>query len=165
MPKAAVVSMLGIGLAIIVSMVIFWSVSKYLKKQISPDLSNHAAINGQDSCWEEKREKSRLAVSWQASMETPQGTVRVQLKNISQSGAFVVCPEPMALNEKVRMVIDAPNLDPFPLQAEVVWSNIHVPEDKVVHRGMGIRFVENTKEERARLHQALQEDFEEDKGV
>ena len=163
MPKAAVVSMLGIGLSIIVSMVIFWSVSKFLKKQISPDLFNHAMINGKDSYWEEKRQKSRLAVSWQASMETPQGTIRVQLKNISQSGAFVVCPEPMALNEKVRMVVDAPNLDPFPLQAEVVWSNIHVPEDKVVQRGMGIRFVENTKEERVRLYQALQEDFEEGK--
>jgi Tfp pilus assembly protein PilZ len=162
MPKAAVVSMLGIGLAVIVSMVIFWSVSKYLKKQISPDLFNHAMINGKDSCWEEKRQKSRLAVSWQASMETPQGIIRVQLKNISQSGAFVVCPEPMAINEKVRMVIDAPNLDPFPLQGEVVWSNIHVPEDKVVHRGMGIRFVENTEEERARLHHALQTNLDED---
>jgi Tfp pilus assembly protein PilZ len=162
MPKAAVVSMLGIGLAIMVSMVIIWSVGKYLKKQISPDLSNHVIINGQDSYWEEKREKSRLAVSWQASMETPQGTIRVQLKNISHSGAFIICPQPMALNEKVRMVIDAPNLSPFPLQGEVVWSNIHVPEDKVIHRGMGVRFVENTEEERARLRQALQGDFEED---
>jgi Tfp pilus assembly protein PilZ len=162
MPKAAVVSILGIGLAVIVSMVIFWSVSKYLKKQIGPDLSHHAMTNGQDSYWEEKREKSRLAVSWQASMETPQGSIRVQLKNVSHSGAFVVCPEPMAINEKVRMVIDAPNLDPFPLQGEVVWSNIHVPEDKVVHRGMGIRFVENTEEERAPLHHALQMNFEED---
>jgi Tfp pilus assembly protein PilZ len=163
MPNAAVVSMLGIGLAIIVSMVIFWSVSKYLKRQIGPDLSNHAITNGQESYWEEKREKSRLAVSWQASMETPEGPILVQLKNISHSGAFVVCAEPMALNERVRMIIDAPNLDPFPLQGEVVWSNIHVPEDKVVHRGMGIRFVENTAEERAHLRHALQADFEEDK--
>lgn len=161
MPKADVVSTLGIGLAIIVSMVIFWSVSKYLKKQIGPALSNQAMTNGQDSYWEEKREKSRLAVSWQASMETPQGAVRVQLKNISHGGAFVVCAEPMAINEKVRMVIDAPNMDPFPLQGEVVWSNIHVPEDKVVHRGMGIHFIENTEEERACLHHALQANFEE----
>ena len=162
MPKAAVVSVLGIGMAIIVSMVIFYSVSKYLKKQICSDLSNHTMTNGMDPCWEEKRKKSRLAVSWTASMETPQGAIQVQLKNISHSGAFVVCPEPMALNEKIRMVIDAPPLDPFPLQAEVVWSNIHVPEDKVIHRGMGIRFVENTEEERARLRRALQADFEED---
>lgn len=165
MPKAAVVGILGIGMAIIVSMVIFYSVSKYLKKQIGPDLSNHAMTNGLDPYWEEKRERSRLTVSWQASMETPQGTIQVKLKNISHSGAFVVCPEPMALNEKVKMVIEAPNLDPFPLQAEVIWSNIHVPEDRIVHRGMGIRFVENTEEERSRLRQALQENFEEDKGV
>ena len=91
-----------------------------------------------------------------------QGNIRVQLKNVSHSGAFVVCPEPMAINDKVRMVVDAPNMDPFPLQGEVVWSNIHVPEDKVVHRGMGIRFVENTEEDRARLHHALQTNFEEE---
>lgn len=162
MSKAVVVGIQGIGLAIIVAMIIFWSISRYLKKQIATDLSKYVLTNGQDSYWEEKRQKSRLAVSWQASMETLQGTTRVQLKNISHSGAFVICPEPKSLSERFRILIDAPNLDPFPLQAEVVWSNVSVPADKVVHRGMGIRFVENTEEKRNLLHYALQADLEED---
>ena len=161
MPKAAIVSMLGIGLGVIVAMVIFWSVSKFIRKQMSPDLINQALADSKDSNREEKRRQSRVAVSWQASMETSQGTIPVQLKNISHSGAFVVCPEPMALNEKFRMIIDAPNQDPLPLQAEVVWSNANVPDDKVVHRGMGIRFVENTTEERTQLNNALELDLDE----
>ena len=163
MPKAAIVSMLGIGLGTIVAMVIFWSVSKFIRRQISPDQFNQALADAQDSNWEEKRRQTRKAVSWQASMETSHGNIPVQLKNISQSGAFLVCPEPMALNEKLRMTIDVPNQDPFPLQAEVVWSNVNVPDEKVVHRGMGIRFVENTTEERAQLNNAIEVDLEEGK--
>ena len=162
MPKAAIVSMLGIGLGTIVAMVIFWSVSKFIRRQISPDQFNQALADAQDSNLEEKRRQTRTAVSWQASMETSQGSIPVLLKNVSQSGAFVVCPEPMALNEKLRMRIDVPNQDPFPLQAEVVWSNVNVPDDKVVHRGMGIRFVENTTEERTQLNNALELDLKED---
>ena len=159
MPKAAIVSMLGIGLGVIVAMVIFWSISRFIKRQIGPGLNNQALADAMDSNWEEKRRQTRTDVSWQASMETAQGNVPVQLKNISESGAFVVCPEPIALNEKIRMTIDAPNQDPFPLKAEVVWSNVNVPEEKVVHRGMGIRFVENTKEERTQLSNALDADL------
>ena len=162
MPKAAIVSMLGIGLGVIVAMVIFWSVSKFIRRRISPEQFNQALADAQNPNWEEKRRQGRMAVSWQASMETSQGTIPVQLKNISHSGAFVVCPEPIALNEKFRMTIDAPNQKPFPLQAEVVWSNASVPDDKVVHRGMGIRFVENATEERTQLNNALELDLKED---
>lgn len=162
MPKAAVVSMLGISLGVIVVMVIFWSVSKFLKKQLSPELYKQALADAQNPEWEEKRRQTRMEVSWEGSMETAQGTVPVQLKNISESGAFVVCPEPRAINEKFRMIIDAPNQAPFPLQAEVVWSNVNVPEDKVVHRGMGIRFVENTTEGRSQLNKALEADINDD---
>jgi hypothetical protein len=161
MPKAAIVSMLGIGLGVIVAMVIFWSVSKFVRRRISSEQFNQALADAQDSNWEEKRRQTRKDVSWQASMETSQGTIPIQLKNISHSGAFVVCPEPRGLNEKFRMTIDVPNQDPFPLQAEVVWSNVNVPDDKVVHRGMGIRFVENTTEERTQLNNALESDLEE----
>lgn len=156
MPKAAIVSMLGIGLGVIVVMVIFWSVSKFIKRQMSPELYKQALADAQDLDWEEKRRQTRMEVSWEASMETAQGTFPVQLKNISESGAFVVCREPRAINEKFRVTIEAPDQAPFPLQAEVVWSNINVPEDKVVHRGMGIRFVENTTEGRSQLSKALE---------
>ena len=78
MPKAVVVSMLGIGLAVIVVMVIIWSISRFFKKRITPDLSNQVLSNGQDASWEDKRRQARMDVSWQATMETPQGPVQVE---------------------------------------------------------------------------------------
>lgn len=159
MPKAVVVSMLGIGLAVVVVMVIIWSISRFFKKRIKPDFYNQVLTNGKDESWDERRRQARMDVSWPATMETPDGTVQVTLKNISYTGAFVVCPAPMALNERFRMIIEAPKQDPFPLQAEVIWTNVNVPRDKVVYRGMGVRFIENNEEDRTHLNNALEADL------
>ena len=82
-------------------------------------------------------------------------TDNVQLKDISLGGAFVVCAEPLALNDKFKISIRIPNRELLILNAEVVWSNSNVPADRVVNRGMGIRFIENTEEDRQRLNEAL----------
>ena len=79
----------------------------------------------------------------------------MQLKDISLGGAFVVCPEPLALNDKFKISIRIPDREPLALNAEVVWSNRNMPGDKVVNRGMGIRFIENTEKDRQRLNTAL----------
>jgi hypothetical protein len=31
--------------------------------------------------------------------------------------------------------------EPVPATAKVVWSNVQVPDEKVVNRGMGVRFL------------------------
>jgi hypothetical protein len=43
----------------------------------------------------------------------------------------------------------------------VVWSNTNVPEDKVIYRGMGIKFVQNTDEDRQRLEYAITRQLQE----
>ena len=45
------------------------------------------------------------------------------------------------------------------LNSEVVWSNANVPDDKIVNRGMGIRFIHNTDEVRESLKTALSGKF------
>jgi len=77
------------------------------------------------------------------------------LKDISLGGAFVVCTEPLALNDKLKISIRIPNQEPLSLNAEVVWSNRNMPAERVVNRGMGIRFIENTEKDRQRLNEAL----------
>jgi hypothetical protein len=59
------------------------------------------------------------------------------------------------LKEQFQLTISAPSQDPFKLNAEVVWSNINVPQDNVIHRGMGVRFIQNTEENRKRLNHSL----------
>jgi hypothetical protein len=48
-----------------------------------------------------------------------------------------------------------PNRDPLTVNAEVVWSNINVPDEKIVNRGMGIRFIQVTEDDREFLSEMI----------
>ena len=161
MNKAIVISSLGIGSAVIVILFLFWSVSRYFKKRISSESSGQFVSTSIKESWEEKRQHPRVAVSWNASAETSDGIIDVQLKDISLGGAFVVCDKPVALKEKFRITIKVSEQDPLELTAEVVWSNFNVPADKVVNRGMGVRFIEKTEENRKHLNAAVESIFTE----
>jgi hypothetical protein len=53
-----------------------------------------------------------------------------------------------------------PNAGAIALNAVLVWSNFNMPPEKVVNRGMGIKFVNNEAQERQRLQEALIVAFE-----
>ena len=156
MGKAIIVSNLGIGLGVIIILFIFWSVSRYLRKRITPDSSGQHVSWVPKESWEEKRQHPRLAVSWKASISTTEGNIDGQLKDISLGGAFFVCEKQTALKEKFCITINGPSDVTLSLNAEMVWSNFNVPDDKVVFRGMGIRFVDNTDEDRKLLRAAME---------
>jgi Tfp pilus assembly protein PilZ len=155
MDNNLILNSIGIGGAIFAGLILFWFVSIYLKKRLTSDQSNQGVATSTKISWEEKRKHPRLAISWQAVIEKSGQTDAVQLRDISLGGAFVVCPEPLALNDKFKITIDIPNQDPLGLNAEVVWSNRNVPKDRVVNRGMGIRFIENEDQDRRQLNDAL----------
>ena len=155
MDSNLLVNSIGIGGALFVGLVLFWFVSMYLKKRLASDQAAQSHTPSTKTSWEEKRRNPRVAVSWQALIEMSGQTDNVQLKDISLGGAFVVCAEPLALNDKFKISIRIPNRELLLLNAEVVWSNSNVPADRVVNRGMGIRFIENTEEDRQRLNEAL----------
>jgi len=155
------VNSLGIGGVIFTGLLVLWFLRTYIRRWIMKNPSSSMFVSPQKTSWKEKRQHPRLAVSWPAQMETSQGSIRVQLKDISLGGAFVLCQNPLALTEQFQLIISAPSQDPFTLNAEVVWSNINVPEDKVINRGMGVRFIQNTEENRNRLNQILMSHLDE----
>ena len=155
MDSNLLVNSIGIGGALFVGLVLFWFVSMYLKKRLASDQATQSYTPSTKPSWEEKRRNPRVAISWQAFIDMAGQTDNVQLKDISLGGAFVVCAEPLALNDKFKISIRIPNRELLLLNAEVVWSNNNVPADRVVNRGMGIRFIENTEEDRQRLNEAL----------
>ena len=55
----------------------------------------------------------------------------------------------------MRIRIELPGGEPLALAAEVVWSNASVPPERVVHRGMGIRFIQLDPVGRTRLAKAV----------
>jgi hypothetical protein len=147
----------GMGGAIFVGFALFWFVRVYLKKRTAagPASSVKPPTPLRAASWEEKRSQPRLAVSWHAVFASHRGSSPAQLKDISLGGAFVACANPLPLSERFLITMDLPGRGPLELKAEVLWSNIHVPADRVIHRGMGIRFIDNTEENRKILSEAV----------
>jgi transcription termination factor Rho len=46
------------------------------------------------------------------------------------------------MGQKFQLTIHLPDRAPLQLRAEVTWSNMHLPAEMVVNRGMGVRFIE-----------------------
>lgn len=160
MESKLIVQSIGIGGAVFFGLVFFWFIFVYLKKRLMSDQSSSEIAASNKLSWEEKRRHPRVAISWQAVIEQSDRREEVQLKDISLGGAFVVCREPLALNDRFKITINIPDQEPLPLNAEVVWSNANIPRDKVVNRGMGIRFIANEETERQRLQEAITTVFE-----
>jgi hypothetical protein len=154
MDSAILIKSLGIAAVLFAGFILFWFIKKDLKRRMTANQAGQL-LAASPASWEEKRRHPRVAVSWKASMETSQEHTEVQLKDISHGGAFVICRQPLPLNEIFRLTISAPNQEPFTLNAEVVWSNANVPDDKIINRGMGVRFIRNTDAGRSCLNTAI----------
>jgi hypothetical protein len=95
----------------------------------------------------ENRRDSRVDVCWPVEMETSRGNIKAETRHVSVSGAFIVCQAPLPINEQFRITIITSKQYQLSINAEVMWSNANVPDDKVINRGMGIRFVNNSKDD------------------
>jgi Tfp pilus assembly protein PilZ len=154
MDSGVIVTSMGIGAAIFAGLIVFYFFHAFIKRKLGAEqavqLPSNSGFNG-----EEMRRHPRMTVSWPAAMEIGHASIRGRLKDISLGGAFVICRESIPLNEKFRLYIEVPDDETFALNAEVVWSNMNMPEKKVIHRGMGIKFVQNTNAARKRLEKAI----------
>jgi Tfp pilus assembly protein PilZ len=155
MDSGVIITSMGIGAAIFAGLIIFWFFHTFIKRKLGAEKSVQLPNSAQKFSGKELRRHPRMEVAWPATMEIPHGSIKARLKDISLGGAFVICREPIALNEKFRLYLEVPDEETFALNAEVVWSNMNVPEEKVIHRGMGIRFVQNTNTARKRLEKAI----------
>ena len=69
--------------------------------------------------------------------------------NVTPNGVFILCQQPLRLNEVFDMDISIPGSDQFlNATAEVVWSNRYGPNDDISPRGMGVRFLRISSEAR-----------------
>jgi Tfp pilus assembly protein PilZ len=163
MDSDIIVTSMGIGAAIFAGLIIFWFFHTFIKRKLRADQSVQSLNSSKKFNGEEMRRHPRMEVAWPAALEINHGSIKVRLKDISLGGAFVICREPIALNEKFRLYVEAPDEETFALNAEMVWSNMNVPQEKVIHRGMGIRFVQNTDAARKRLEKAISRHLRETK--
>jgi c-di-GMP-binding flagellar brake protein YcgR len=93
------------------------------------------------------RQGPRFKVKWPVEVKTNQGSMDGVTLDLGTDGAFVRCAKPLKLNEVFDIVITAPD-QMIEATAEVVWSNIHGPDDDITPRGMGLRFLKISGEHR-----------------
>jgi len=156
MDIADIIVKLGFGAVIyILALMLIKSISTYFKKRAHFGRGHSASIKLAETVQKEKRQHPRVNITWPVSIQVSQGTIEAETKNISLSGAFICCHEPLPLRENFHLTIDSPNHDPLTLEAEVVWSNINVPDEKIVNRGMGIRFIQITEDDRGFLSEMI----------
>jgi c-di-GMP-binding flagellar brake protein YcgR len=89
----------------------------------------------------------RANLRWQVNALTPEGPLEGVTKDISTRGAYVCCATPLRLNEVFHMSINSPEKS-LNVKAEVVLSNIHGPDDEITPRGMGVRFLKISSQDR-----------------
>ena len=155
MDSDVIVTSMGVGAAIFAGLIIFWFFHLFIKRRLGADQSFQATGGSSKVNGEEMRRHPRLELSWAAAMELGHGSIKVRLRDISLGGAFVICREPIPPATRFRLYLEPPGQDTFALNAEVVWSNMNVPKEKVIHRGMGVRFVQNTDAARKHLEEAI----------
>jgi len=100
---------------------------------------------------EERRQDPRVGLKLPVTMETVNGKMEAETLNVTQSGAFIICKNPLSVKEALSLSINLPKDDSLTMNAQVIWSNKNVPEEKVVNRGMGVRFVQVSSENRRLL--------------
>lgn len=155
MDSGVIVTSMAVGAAIFAGVVIIWFFNAFIKRKLGADQPAALLTASQKSQGQEKRKHPRVAISWPLELEPPHEKIKARLKDISRGGAFVVCQQPLPLNAKLRLCIKVPQQEELLLNAVVVWSNSNVPQDQVIHRGMGIKFAQNTTRTRHRLENAI----------
>lgn len=128
-------------LLFLVFLFIVWLGYYFLKAGKGSDTLSMTSVVLPQTSQESKRKHPRTNVNWPVSMETAGGVVEAEVKNISLGGAFICCENPFNVGEVFRLILKVPDHEPIEATAKVVWSNSHLPREKVIHRGMGVQFL------------------------
>jgi Tfp pilus assembly protein PilZ len=85
----------------------------------------------------------RAEPNWPATLETEAGvTANTKVVSVTHGSAFITSSAQLSIGEKFQLTVHLPDRPPLQLRAEVTWSNMHLPAENVLNRGMGIRFIE-----------------------
>jgi uncharacterized protein (TIGR02266 family) len=144
--------------AIIVGGALVYYIYTLRKPGDRPNIDVHPSVRPSPRTGAERRQHPRIDINWPVSIETPEGTIDAEVKNISLGGAFIGCKKPLPIGQFFSLTMTAPNNEPVRASAEVVWSNENFPEDKVANRGMGVRFIKMSERHLQIVRQLIPEE-------
>ncbi len=104
---------------------------------------------------EERRRYDRHPVTWAVDCVTEETFLYASITNISEMGIFVKTTEPLAVGTELDLSFAPPGEEPFKLQGMVQWINPVRPNGDNPNPGMGVRFLNLSKEDRERIVEAI----------
>ncbi len=134
--------------------IIFRVVSR-LKKQSLGDTGRKNLPNFQFEVKAEKQQPERIQLKCPALIDKSKGVMKVGIKELTTNGAFVTCPNPFPIGEAFSLKILLDDRDPQIFNAEVVWNNQNVLDEEIVARGMKVRFLQLSEEDRQIINNIL----------
>ena len=95
----------------------------------------------------ERRLHPRILVKWLAVVETPQGSVEGETKDISVDGVFIFCANEPEIGENFPLLLKPSEQRTISIVGEKIWSGSFTIDNKTVF-GMGVQFVDISTEDR-----------------
>ena len=106
----------------------------------------------------------KAKLKWLVSIKDNGNSSEGVTLNLSTNQAYIRCAKPLRLNEVFDMTLQVPNSDDsIEAEVEVVLSNIYGPDDEISPRGMIVRFLEISSEDRRIIAKAIFKHLESDK--
>ncbi len=121
------------------------------KRRARGEQTKHLLAGLQFDLESENEEPERLKLICPAFIEKSQGVLKVSLRELTPSGAFLTCPNPRPMGQTFQVRLLIANQPPLTFDAEVLWNNQNVSADTVINRGMKVRFLQLSPDDRKAL--------------
>jgi len=95
----------------------------------------------------ERRQHPRVLVNWPAVVETPQGSVEGETKDISVDGVFIFGAKEPEIEGNFPIVLQASEQRTISIVGEKIWSGTFTIDNRKVF-GMGIQFIRISPKDR-----------------
>ena len=129
-------------------------VSRFKKQALGEDSAKRIP-NFQFEVKADQSLPERIQLKCPALIDIPKGVMKVGIKELTTSGAFVTCPNPFPIGESFPIKILLNDRLPQTFNAEVVWNNQNVIEEEIVSRGMKVRFLKLSDSDRKMINEII----------
>lgn len=106
----------------------------------------------------------RANIKWPVFIRSDERSIEGVTLKLSPYGAFIRCANPPKLHEILDMSLNVPDSE-YTIEAavEVVFSNQYGPDDRISPRGMGVRFLDMSNEDRQIIAKAVLQQLQSEK--
>lgn len=118
------------------------------KKQARGDTGSKKLPGFHFEAKDEIKQPERIQLGCPALIDRSDGVMKVGIKELTTNGAFITCPSPFPVGQSFPIKILLNDRHPQAFMAEVVWNNENVLEEEIVTRGMKVRFLQLSEDDR-----------------